>query len=210
LVVYDGELHDPTLYSIRNRVWQDPGKTQAVIEAGKPLIFFHNHPPEAGNAAMFPSYDDFVVAALLLLSAHEEHPNLSVEFRVMLLGAETSIISYGFQEPVIAEIQRFAQHNRDVVATLADPIFIAPRGRSFAYQLAEDYFNDYLLHSCPVDLHRDKPEVCRTHPQYFLWPNEFISGRTDSKGIRPRLGYVARTPLLGGICLRISRPLLYH
>jgi len=172
LLAYDGELHDLTLYSINNRVWHDSSKTEAVIKAGKPLIFLHNHPPEAGRAAMFPSYDDFAVAALLLLSAHKEHPNLSVEFRVMLVGAETSVVSYGFQRPVLDEIQRLAQHNRQVVATLADPIFIPPPDSDFAYQLAQEVFNEYLLHACPVDLSRKKPEACRTHPEYFLWPND--------------------------------------
>jgi hypothetical protein len=28
---------------------------------------------------------------------------------------------------------------------------------------------------CPVDLSRKEGEVCRTHPQYFIWPsNRFL------------------------------------
>ena len=38
--------------------------------------------------------------------------------------------------------------------------------------LAQDSFNDYLQYACPVDLARDDAEVCRTHPQYFIWPSD--------------------------------------
>src|SRR5947208_16691743 len=36
LLVYNGELHDLTLYSTKDRVRHDPAKLKAVIEAGKP------------------------------------------------------------------------------------------------------------------------------------------------------------------------------
>ena len=39
LLIYNGELHDATLYSTRDRVWHDREKLKAVIEAGKPVIF---------------------------------------------------------------------------------------------------------------------------------------------------------------------------
>ena len=38
--------------------------------------------------------------------------------------------------------------------------------------LAQDSFNDYLQYACPVDLARNDAEVCRTHPQYFIWPSD--------------------------------------
>ena len=40
LLVYNGELHDVSSYSTRNRVRHDPEKLKAVIEAGKPMVVF--------------------------------------------------------------------------------------------------------------------------------------------------------------------------
>ena len=40
------------------------------------------------------------------------------------------------------------------------------------YNLAQDSFNEYLQYACPVDLARKDAEVCRTHPQYFIWPSD--------------------------------------
>ena len=95
LLVYNGELHDTTLYSTRDRVRHDPEKLKAVIDAGKPMIFFHNHPAEDGRAAMFPSFDDFGVAGLFSFLVYREDPNLAVEFRVMQPGKENTIVSRG-------------------------------------------------------------------------------------------------------------------
>lgn len=36
LLVYNGGLHDATLYSTRDRVWHDPDKLKAILKAGKP------------------------------------------------------------------------------------------------------------------------------------------------------------------------------
>jgi hypothetical protein len=40
------------------------------------------------------------------------------------------------------------------------------------YHLAQDSFHEYLQHACPVDLSRSDAEVCRTHPEYFIWPSD--------------------------------------
>ena len=85
LLVYNDKLYDVTLYATRNRVWHDPQKLKTVIQAGKPMIFFHNHPPEDGRAAMFPSYEDFGVAGLFSFMVYGENPDLAVEFRVIEL-----------------------------------------------------------------------------------------------------------------------------
>ena len=74
LLVYNGELHDATLYSTRDSVRHDPEKLKAIIKAGKPMIFFHNHPAEDGTAAMFPSYNDFGVAGLFSFMVYREDP----------------------------------------------------------------------------------------------------------------------------------------
>src|SRR5262245_58157099 len=39
LLVYNGDLHDQTLYSKKDGVWHDSAKLKAVINAGKPMIF---------------------------------------------------------------------------------------------------------------------------------------------------------------------------
>src|SRR5262245_23590570 len=63
VLVYNGELHDVTLRVARGGVGHDSEKMEAIVNATKPMIVFHNH-PEGGRAAMFPSRDDFGVAAL--------------------------------------------------------------------------------------------------------------------------------------------------
>ena len=40
------------------------------------------------------------------------------------------------------------------------------------YHLDQESFNDYLQYACPMDLNRLDAEVCRTFPQYFIWPSE--------------------------------------
>ncbi|HEY6309038.1 MAG TPA: hypothetical protein VI488_21555 [Candidatus Angelobacter sp.] len=171
LLVYNGELHDVTLWSTRDRVRHDPEKLKAVIEAGKPMIFFHNHPAEDGRAAMFPSYDDFGVAGLFSFLVYRENPGLVVEFRVMQLNTESTVVSYGFKEAAIEDVKRFALEYRDAIARQADIAQIEMRQNILDYHLAQDSFNDYLQHACPVDLARKDAEVCRTHPEYFLWPS---------------------------------------
>jgi hypothetical protein len=172
LLVYNGELHDATLYSTRDSVRHDPQLLKAIIKAGKPLIFFHNHPAEDGRAAMFPSHDDFGVAGLFSSMVYRENPSLPVEFRVMQLGKENTIVSYGFKQPVVEEIMRIARDYRDAVVLQADVAQIELRQNLLDYHLAQDSFHDYLQHACPVDLARKNDDVCRTHPQYFTWPSE--------------------------------------
>src|SRR4029077_8443178 len=104
LLVYNGELQDATLYSTRDSVRHDPEKIRAVIKAGKPMIFFHNHPPEDGRPAMFPSHNDFGVAGLLSFMAYREDPGLTVEFRIMQPGNEGTIVSYGFKGSALEDI----------------------------------------------------------------------------------------------------------
>jgi len=172
LLVYNGELHDVSLCSTRNRVQHDPEKIRAVIKAGRPMIFFHNHPAEEGRAAMFPSYDDFGVAGLFSFMAYVKDPNLAVEFRVLQLGKEDTVVSYGFRGSAVEEIKKIGDEYRNAVAVRSDVAPIEAKLTALNYQLAEESFSDYLQHACPVDLTRKDAEVCRTHPQYFLWPSD--------------------------------------
>ena len=172
LLVYNGELHDATLASTRDTVRHDPDKLKAVIQAGKPMIFFHNHPPEEGRAAMFPSYNDFGVAALFSFMAYREDPSLTVEFRVIQLGKEDTTVSYGFKGTAAEDIRKSAREYRNAVALKADVAQIEMQQSILDYHLAQDSFNDYLQYACPVDLSRKDAEACRTHPQYFIWPSD--------------------------------------
>jgi hypothetical protein len=172
LLVYDGELHDVTLTSTRDTVRHDPEKLKALISAGKPMIFFHNHPPEDGRAAMFPSHADFGVAALFSFMVYREHPQLAVEFRVMQLGKENAVVSYGFRGTALEEIRRKAEEYRTAVAAKADTARIEVSQGILDYHLEQESFHDYLQYACPVDLNRSNAEVCRTLPQYFIWPSE--------------------------------------
>jgi hypothetical protein len=179
LLVYNGELHDTTLYSTMDRVRHNPEKLKAVIKAGKPMVFFHNHPAEDGRAAMFPSYDDFGVAGLISFMVYREDPGLAVEFRVMQLGRENTIVSYGFKGAAIEAIKNDAQEYRNAVAIKADVAQIEMRQNLLDYHLAQDSFSDYLQYTCPADIARKDAEVCKTHPQYFIWPSDrfFIHNR---------------------------------
>jgi hypothetical protein len=172
LLVYNGGLHDVTLYSTRDRVWHDPEKLKAVIKAGKPMIFFHNHPAEDGSAAMFPSYNDFGVAGLFSFMVYREDPNLAVEFRVMQLGKEGTTVSYGFKGTAVEDIKKLALEYRNAVALKTDVAQIEIKQNLLDYHLGQDSFNDYLRYACPVDLARKDAEICRTHPQYFIWPSD--------------------------------------
>jgi hypothetical protein len=172
LIVFNGDLHEISLYSTKNRVSHDPDKLEAVIKAGKPMVFFHNHPADGGRAAMFPSYDDFGVAGLFSFTIYAENLNLPVEFRVVQPGDQGTIVSYGFKKPAVAEIKKLALEYRSAIALTSD---IAPvlRDRDLLVDhLAQDSFGEYLQHACPVDLDRSDAEVCRTHPGYFIWPSE--------------------------------------
>jgi len=136
------------------------------------MIFFHNHPAEGGGAAMFPSYDDFGVAGFLSFMVYRENPSLTVEFRVVQLGKERTIVSYGFKGTALKDIKKVALEYRNATARKADVAEIEKRQSLLDYHLAQDSFNDYLQYACPVDLARNDAEVCRTHPQYFIWPSD--------------------------------------
>jgi len=136
------------------------------------MIFFHNHPAEGGRAAMFPSYDDFGVAGFLSFMVYRENPSLAVEFRAVQLGKERTIVSYGFKGTALKDIKKVALEYRNATARKADVAVIEKRQSLLDYHLAQDSFNDYLQYACPVDLARNDAEVCRTHPQYFIWPSD--------------------------------------
>jgi hypothetical protein len=172
LLVFNGEIHDITLYPTRDRVSYDPEKLRAVIKAGKPMIFFHNHPAKDGRAAMFPSHDDFGVAGFLSAMVYREDPRLTVEFRVLQAGEEATIVSYGFKGSALDEIRNLALEYRSAVAVKADVAPIEMKQNVIDYHLAQDSFNDYLRHACPADPARKDAKVCRTHPQYFTWPSD--------------------------------------
>jgi hypothetical protein len=179
LIVFNGDLHDISLYSTNDRVWHDPEKLKAVINAGKPMVFFHNHPADGGRAAVFPSYEDFGVAGLLSFMVYAENPNLPVEFRVMQSGNQGAIVSYGLKKPAIEDIQKVALEYRTASALRGDLAPVIQRRDLLDYHLAQDSFSEYLQHACPVDLSRTDAEVCRTDPAYFIWPSEkfFIHNR---------------------------------
>ena len=184
ILVYDGEINDITSYSTRDRSFFDPTKLSLVIKAGKPLIFFHNHPPD-GIPAMFPSYSDFGAVGRETFLVYVENPNLTIEFRVMELTDEITSMSYGLKAVVIDEIKKNALAYHETQSRLASLVdwhgTTAPREKIaeidlrqnlLDYHIAQDSFGEYLQHACPVDLNRKDADVCKTHPQYFLWPSD--------------------------------------
>jgi hypothetical protein len=103
---------------------------------------------------------------------YAENPSLAVEFRVMQVGKESTTVSYGFKGTAVEDIKNIALEYRDAIARQGDVAPIEARQNLLNYHLAQDAFNDYLQYACPVDLARKDAEVCRTHPQYFLWPSD--------------------------------------
>ena len=172
LLIFNGELHDVTLYSTRDNVRHDPAKLRAVIKAGKPMIFFHNHPADDGRAAMFPSHNDFGVAGLFSFMVYREDPRLTVDFRVLQPGEQGAIVSYGLKGSALDEIRNVALEYRNAVARKADVAPIEVKQNLIDYHLAQDSFNDYLRHVCPADPAREETDGCQTHPQYFTWPSD--------------------------------------
>lgn len=181
LLVYNGELHDVTLYSTRDSVRPDPEKLKVIIKAGKPMIFFHNNPAEDGRSAMFPTFDDFGVAGLLSFMVYREDPSLRVDFRMIQPGIESTMVSYGFKSNTIDDIRNLALEYRSAVAMKKDVSQIEMRQELLDYHLSQDSFNDYLQYACPVDPAKEDAEACKTHPQYFIWPSDkfFIHFRPD-------------------------------
>jgi len=172
LLVYNGELHDVTLSFAGDRLQYDSEKMRAVIQAGKPLVFFHNHPAGGGRSGMFPTRDDFEEAGLLSFLAYREDPQVPVEFRVVELGDETAIVSFGFIGTALDEIRRGALEYRAAVARGAALAPIERRQSALDSRLAAESLNDYMQHACPADHPGKGTRGCNTHPQYFLWPSD--------------------------------------
>jgi hypothetical protein len=169
-LIYNGDLHDITLYSTRDWAWLDAAILKAVISAGRPMIFFHNH-PAPGRAAMFPSYDDFAVAGLFSFMVYRDNPGVALEFRVVQLGEENASVSYGLKGTALEDIRALAMEHRNAIDGEADVTPIELRLSRLYDGLAQDSFSEYLQYVCPVDP-RTYAEVCLTHPQYFIWPSD--------------------------------------
>ena len=81
----------------------------------------------------------------------------------MQLGEEEdTVVSYGFKGSALEDIKEVATN--------------IPMGRRqldiLSSRLAEEAFSDYLQYVCPVDQAGTGGDVCRTHPEYFLWPSD--------------------------------------
>ena len=46
------------------------------------------------------------------------------------------------------------------------------RSKAFSITIWRDSFNDYLRHACRWIFPRKDAAVCKTHPQYFIWPSD--------------------------------------
>jgi hypothetical protein len=81
-------------------------------------------------------------------------------------------VAYGFKAAALEDIKKLALEYRDALAHKADVAQIEMKQSLLDYHLARDSFNDYLQYACPVDLARKDAEVCKTHPEYFIWPSD--------------------------------------
>jgi hypothetical protein len=158
VLVHNGELHDVTLRAAAtDEIRYDREALEAVVEAGKPLIFFINHAAAGGRAAMFPVGDDFGVAGLLSIATYAHDAALAVDFRIVHLGqAGDTVVSYGFKGAALEDLRALALEYRAAAGRQGD-----------VARLEEE---QKLL--CPVDRSRTGAVACRTHPAYFLWPSD--------------------------------------
>ena len=138
-----------SIYSTKDRVWHDSEKVRAIIRAGRPMIFFHNHSAEGGRAAMLPSYEDFGAAGLLAFMVYAENPDVPVEFRVVQPGKESTSVSYGFRGSAVEDIKKIALEYRRAIALEADVAQIEVRQDILDYHLAKESLINYLQYACP-------------------------------------------------------------
>ena len=171
LFVYNGEMHDISIHSTVSTVGHDQEKLAAIIKAGKPMVVFHNHLLTDGRA-IFPSSEDFGVAALFEYLARRENPDLNLEFRLMVADdKESTFISYGFQKPLVKELKKLAVSYQGA-PTQDERDGIDLQIKILTHHVAQESFDTYLQHACPVDLTRKAAEVCNTNPRFFIWPSE--------------------------------------
>jgi hypothetical protein len=178
-LVYNGGLYDVTLRAANGDVEHDSERVKAIVKARKPMIVFHNHAAEGDRAAMFPSRDDFGVAARISFMAFAEDPSLHVDFRIVQLGEEEdTVVSYGFKGSALEAIKGVASEYSNGAARQLDIL---------SSRLAREAFSDYLQYVCPVDQAGSGGDVCRTHPEYFLWSSErfFVHDRPQIMVPRP-------------------------
>jgi hypothetical protein len=84
---------------------------------------------------------------------------------------ESTFISYGFQKPLVEEVKKFAASYRGAQAR-DERDRIDLQIKILTHQVAQESFNTYLQHACPVDLTRKDAEVSNTNPRFFIWPSE--------------------------------------
>jgi hypothetical protein len=96
--------------------------------------------------------------------AYAEDPSLHVDFRIVQLGEkEDTVVSYGFRGSALEDIKEVAREYSNAAAR--QPEILSSR-------LAREAFSEYLQYACPVGQAGFSGDVCRTHPEYFLWPSE--------------------------------------
>jgi hypothetical protein len=88
------------------------------------------------------------------------------------LDKESTIVSYGFKGTALDDIKKAALESRNAAARKEEVAQIEARQILLDSRLAQDSFSEYVQYACPVDLARSDAEVCRTHPQYFIWPSD--------------------------------------
>src|SRR4029077_21200926 len=74
-------------------------------------------------------------------------------------------LSYGFKKSFINKLKQNA------IFSIRDATH-AESGLKVLERAIYDESFAYLIHACPVDLNCPNPEICTTHPKYFLWPSD--------------------------------------
>jgi hypothetical protein len=150
-VVRDKEMRNQYLQAYAAYHHWDSLTYERVLQKVKEVTLV---PAPARHAAMFPSDEDFEIAALVSSMTYTQDPSCAIEFRIVQLGDEQdTVVSYGFKGSALEEIKEAAQNHLDV-------------------HLAEEASIDYLQHVCPAVPVTTESAACSTHPEYFLWPSD--------------------------------------
>ena len=72
---------------------------------------------------------------------------------------------------LIEEVKKFAASYRGA-RTQDERDRIDLQTKILTHEVAQESFDTYLQHACPVDLTRKDAEVCNTNPRFFIWPSE--------------------------------------
>lgn len=99
IVLWNGAVHDVSVNAMWGSVEFDPEKVAMVIDAGKPIIYYHSHPAGFDEDGIryppTPSNLDFAALAWFSYLTWKENPALPISHRIVMIEEHDAlVISY--------------------------------------------------------------------------------------------------------------------